>query len=76
MTTANKTLWERMTTAVRCFFNRSVPPETIMERKQQELAAVQAEGAKAAQRRDKLRWGDEGPVADTHGGGAPVGVRR
>lgn len=76
MTTQQKTLWERITTAVRCFFNRSVPPETIMERKQQELAAVQAEGPKEAQRRDKLRWGDEGPVADTTGMGTPVGSKR
>lgn len=77
MTTHQKNLWERMTTAVRCFFNRSVPPETILERKQQELAAKQAEGPQAAQRRDKLRWGDEGgAVTDGTGVHAPLGAKR
>lgn len=77
MTTPPNHLWERITTTVRCFFNRSIPPEAILKRKQEELAAIQAEGSKAAHRREKLRWEDEGgAVAETTGVHAPLGAKR
>ena len=77
MTNKAQSFLEKITTAVRCFFNRSIPPEAIIQRKQEELAAIQAEGQAAAQRREKLRWGDDGgaPV-DNAGVHAPLGGKR